>query len=584
MRMTSLSVSVRGSVLYATGAILLAAAATAQQPFPAPPRLAAQFDVAGATVQTLAPIPGGNGEFAVPIHLGGAARTMVLTPHDVRAPGFRLLVEDATGVHQVPTPPCTTYRGILLEEPTTTVAASVVGPAVSAIVYRPGVGGAPGQDWVVQPVREVDPTAGASLHVVYRATDTVPLPFHCGVANGAPVPQPTGGTDGGPVECDIAIEADVQFYQLNGSSTVGTQNDVTAVINQLDFVYDRDCDIQYDVTTILVSTTAVYTTSSAGALLGEFAQRWNTVHASIPRDVAHLFTGRNLSGSTIGIAQLASICNLGVAYGLSQSRFTSNFNARVGLTAHEVGHGWAAQHCDSASPCYIMCSGLGGCSGNVTLFGPTEIAQITAFAASRGCLDPVATVPQITAVTPGSTTVFAPGNVVLTGSGFTGATSIRVGTTSYTSGFSVGNDGSMSVALPNGTSVGPTTIAVTTPLGTSNSFPLTYTLTSPPKLRATPSVPSTGGLASFDFAGTPGRSWFLVLGVGPATTPFQGFPLIDPHLLLTAGTFAGPLGVDNVSVPVPPGMGLLIFYLQVLEANATPAATGTTNIVTTVLL
>lgn len=564
--------------------------ATAQFPTPrqAPPTLLAQFDVNAGTVQVLQPIAGGNRDFAVPIVIGGAPVTMALQPYEMRTPNFQLLVQDATGIQQVPTPPCTTYRGTLLEEPTTEVAASIVNGSVSAIVYRPAaVPGTAGEDWVVQPVRDVNPAAAPGLHVVFRATDTVPLPYHCG--NGVAPPQPV--LPPAPIgidttyECDIAIEADIQFYQLNGSNVTTTQNDITNVMNQVEFIYNRDCDIQYDITTIMVTTTAVYTTNAAGSLLSQFAARWNSVHAGIPRDLAHLFTGRNLDGSTIGIAQLASVCNLGSAYGLSQSRYTSNFNSRVGLTCHEVGHGWSAQHCNSATPCYIMCSGLGGCSGNVTLFGPTEIGQITAFAATRPCLSTVLVQPQITAATPGSVTIFSPGNVVLTGSGFTGVTSYTVGGQPFSSGFGVVNDASMSVVMPQGTATGATTISVTNPLGTSNSFPVLYTLTSPPKLRTTAAVPPTGGIASFDFGGTPGRLWFLLLGITNTTTPFQGFPLLDPSLLLTAGAFPAPLGIDNLSIPVPPGLGLLIFYLQILEVSPTaPLATGTSNVAVTILL
>jgi hypothetical protein len=565
-------------------AALCAATTVAQAPtaFPAPPKLAAGFDVATATVQALQPAAAG-GQIAVPFVLAGVPRTMVLHPHEVRSPTFQLLLQDATGTHVLPSPPCTTYRGELLEEPDTKVAASVVGGAVTAIVRRPGpLVSDPSEDWVVQPAREVDPTAGATVHVVYRATDTLPLPFHCG--NGPGAPAPVGGGVDTTFECDLAIEADVEFFQQNGSNATATQNDVTAVINQVEFIYDRDCDIQYAVTAIVVNTTAVYSTNDPGSLLGQFANRWNTVNAGIPRDLAHLFTGRNLSGSTIGIAQLASVCSLGVAYGLSQSRFTSNFNSRVGLTCHEIGHGWSAQHCDAVSPCYIMCAGLGGCSNNVTLFGPTERAQITSFAASRSCLSIVPQAPQITAASPSSVTVFAPGNLVLTGSGFTGATSYRVGTQVFTTGFSVSSDTTMSVTMPQGAAIGPTTVAVTNGQGTSNAFATSYTLTAPPKLRATAVVQPSGGLASFDFAGTPGRSWFLVLGLTPTTSPFQGFPLLSPQLLLTAGTFPAPLGISNVTVPVPGGLGFLLLYLQVLEANALPAATGTTNVATIVLL
>ncbi|MFY9345071.1 MAG: M12 family metallo-peptidase [Planctomycetota bacterium] len=572
------------------GALALAPAAGTQQPTvrPAPPNLLAKFDVSAGTVQLLQPQAAANGDQAVPVMIAGELRTLALQPYDLRTPNFQLLVQDATGIHPQPTPPCITYRGILLEEPETKVAASVVNGSVNAIVHRPGIRpGDPGQNWVVQPVRDVDPTAGAAAHVVFRASDTLPLPYTCGNAQ-VPLPaRPAPDAVGYDVtlSCDFAIEADIEFYQLNGSNVTATQNDINTVMNQVEFIYDRDCDIQYNITTIIVTTTAVYSSDDPGTLLSQFAARWNSVHAGVLRDLAHLFTGRNLTGTTIGIAQLSSVCNLGVAYGLSQSRFSTNFNSRVGLTCHEVGHGWSAQHCDAVSPCYIMCAGLGGCSGNVTLFGPSEIAQITAFAASRTCLSVVPTTPVIQSLTPLNVTVFSPGNVTLSGSGFTGVTSFRVGTTTYTSGFSVVNDGSMVITLPQGTALGLTTVAVTSPLGTSNAYPIIYIATSPPKLKNTASVPPTGGIVSIDWAGTPGRLWFLLLGIFNNTTPFQGFPLLDPHLILTTGVFAGPLGITNLTVPVPGGLGFGILYLQVLEANPTqPIATGTSSITVLILL
>jgi hypothetical protein len=232
-----------------------------------------------------------------------------------------------------------------------------------------------------------------------------------------------------------------------------------------------------------------------------------------------------------------------------------------------------------------MCAGLGGCSGNVTLFGPSEIAQIVPFAQSRTCLNVVPTTPVIQSLTPLNVTVFSPGNVILSGSGFTGVTSFRVGTTTYTSGFSVINDGSMVISLPQGTALGLALVAVTNPLGTSNSYPVFYGVTSPPKLRNTASVPPTGGIVSIDWAGTPNRPWFLLLGITNTPSPFQGFPMLDPYLLLTTGAFPGPLGITNLTVPVPGGLGLWILYLQVLEADATqPLATGTSNISVLVLL
>jgi hypothetical protein len=110
--------------------------------------------------------------------------------------------------------------------------------------------------------------------------------------------------------------------------------------------------------------------------------------------VAHLFTGKNLDGSVIGIAYLGVVCDVNDAYGLSQSRYTTNFSLRVSLTAHELGHNWNAQHCDASPPCGIMCSSNGGCGGDLTHFGATPLAAIIAWRNSAGCLTPSNLPPQ----------------------------------------------------------------------------------------------------------------------------------------------------------------------------------------------
>ncbi|HEB54014.1 MAG TPA: hypothetical protein ENI87_12235, partial [bacterium] len=303
------------------GTALLTAMLAAQDAHHAPPKLLAGFDVHAGTLQSLAIQRDDAGNYLIPVRLGQKPRTMALRPHDIRSPNFRLLVRDAAGIHTAPTPECITYRGHLVEEPQVRVAASIVDGSIDAIIHRPTGPNAPlGDNWVVQPANRVQPNAGPALHVVYRAADTVPLPYHCG--NGTPAissapPSPTG-TDNTRY-CEIAIEADTEFYQQNGSSVTQTQNDITTVMNQVDFIYDRDVDVQFQVVSILVTTVGVYTTNNPGNLLSQFRNNWLNTHANIARDVTHLFTGRNLSGSVIGIAYLSGVCTAD-GYGLSQSR------------------------------------------------------------------------------------------------------------------------------------------------------------------------------------------------------------------------------------------------------------------------
>jgi hypothetical protein len=76
----------------------------------------------------------------------------------------------------------------------------------------------------------------------------------------------------------------------------------------------------------------------------------------------------------------------------------------------------------------------------------------------------------------------------------------------------------------------------------------------------------------------------LVLNFTTAMAPVQGFNLLANPLVLSFGTFSAPLGIENVSVPVPPGLGILQFFFQVLESTPQGQVSGVSNLTTTVLL
>ncbi|MEC8653842.1 MAG: M12 family metallo-peptidase [Planctomycetota bacterium] len=565
-------------------ASLGASATVAQQVRQAPPSLLAQFDVHAGSLQSISLPVSQHDRFTASVVLAGTRYTMDVALHDVRAPNFELLERTSAGLVPLPRPDCVTYRGSLQELPLARVAATVVDGAMEAMIYLPTTSPTqPDTVWVVQSLRRVQPAASPSLHLVYKETDSVVLPYQCGTdTTGASTTPLPGGGDFTAV-CEIAIEADRQFWQWNNNSVTQTQNDVTSVMNQVDFIYDRDVDVTFTVVTIIVTTATVYTTNDSTTLLSQFSNFWNTNNGAIHRDVAHLFTGRNLTGSTIGVAYLGVICSQGNAYGLSQSDFTNNFNRRVGLTCHELGHNFSAPHCNGNNPCYIMCASLNGCSNNVTLFGPTAAAQIDGYAHNSICMPPPAAPPVLTSASPATATVFSPGGLTLQGTGLSTVDSYTVAGQTFTGGFAVQSDNQVSISIPQGTALGPTAVTVSNPLGTSNPMTFSYTLTQPPRLRSTALVPPAGGVASFDFGGVPGNQWFLLLGLSPLTSPLQGLDVLSSPLLLAGGTHAGPLGIDNVAVPVPGGLGTLQFFLQVVEGDPSGVAAGASNITTTIL-
>lgn len=565
----------------------LAAQDAVSRPYAAPPVLCNAFHVQAATVQHVTPVRVSNGDVLVEVEFAGQTRRLALQPHDVRKSDFKLLVRDDNGVRELPRTPNVTYRGVVLEDQGSWVAATVVGDAVQAIVHMQN-----GDEWAVQPVREAQPQAPAALHIVYRSADNQPLPWVCGTQGSlaGPVPEPVG-TDVTRIT-DIACEADVQYYQLNASNVTSTQNDITGVVNAMGAIYLADVQISFNITQILVNTSTAtnpYTTSIAGSLLGEFSAYWNSNRQGVQRDVAHLFTGRNMgqaSGGAIGIAYLGVVCNLGAAYGVSQSRWTTNFTRRVAVTAHEVGHNFNAQHCDAVAPCYIMCAAVGGCQNVQTTFSQNERNQIGGFAASLGCLAIVTSAPQIASLSPASVKSFTPGVVTLTGQGFLGTTQVLLNGAPLTSVFTTPDDATLRFNPPVGSVVGPMTVQTVNPSGSSNVVTLQVTDTNPASMLVSGAVIG-GNTLNWTFGGTRNSLWVLAISSVGTTSTVLGLSVVDNPTVLSYGLLSPFNGLGSYAAFVPANQlsGLRI-YSQIVELDLGVNITGisSSNVLSTLIV
>jgi hypothetical protein len=345
------------------------------------------FELREGTVQSLQLPAGGWDRFEVPVVLDGRPRTLVLAPYSLRGEGSQLLVTDATGTHPVPAPEETTYRGMVVGDPGSLVTAALFEGALEARVH--GLDGK--GHWFVQPLARVLPYAAPDLHVVYRAADVLPSSAHCGVGDVHGHGTSTGAPEGLSElrYCDIALDCDYAYYQRNSSSVSEAASAASYLLLDVSLIYQVDVEIRYSITAILVRTVPTYVSGSntgcpTGGLLQEFQLRWQQNHANISRDVAHLISGEGFFSGTVGCAYVGTICTSN-AYGVSRA-VSSNNAQNIQLVAHELGHNWSATHCDSAPPCQIMCSNLGGCAGIGNSFGAGERAQILAHKGTRTCL------------------------------------------------------------------------------------------------------------------------------------------------------------------------------------------------------
>jgi hypothetical protein len=184
----------------------------------------------------------------------------------------------------------------------------------------------------------------------------------------------------------IALADDHLMFNKYGS--VGDVEDHnTAVINDVLTNYDFEFndDLQFTIMTIFVATTAgndPFTTSNdPGDLLDSF-DSWASPPSNgfgVTHDVASLWSARNFTGNTIGLAWLDAVCT-GFKYNVLED-FTSDANLLRVLQAHEMGHNFGADH-DAAGAPFIMAPSV----GNVNQWSAQSITDINNYIASVNCL------------------------------------------------------------------------------------------------------------------------------------------------------------------------------------------------------
>lgn len=347
---------------------------------------------------------GVSGQFQVSVEIEGRDYVLDLVPHSLRGDDFRVLIDDGGSSngdvndlilyeHELAV---STYRGVIVGEADSSfVAASVWDGQLSAVIEN-----SKGEVWYVQPLAGVVDGVADGLHIIYSPLDVTPLDGICGVdvypglddnIATSVYNQFEGLENTGNQVCEVAFDADYEFFTRNDSSIEKSVYDIEHIMNFVEFYYERDTQITYEITAIVVRSAEPdpYNSTDPGTQLGEFRDHWVTYRQyDINYDTAHLMTGKWLDGNIIGLAWVGVTCNRSWCYGLSESKWTNNIYYRAGVTAHELGHNWNAGHCDGDGDCYIMCSGIGGCSGDVTKFGSRSISAMTGYRDTAWCLYP----------------------------------------------------------------------------------------------------------------------------------------------------------------------------------------------------
>ncbi len=342
------------------------------------------------------PTPGIDRSIVVTIE--GEDYTLELKPHSVRAESYQVLMEFRHGESFEYDPlPERTVRGYLEGLPESLVAGSVLDDGLHVVIILDEE-----NTYWIEPLGDRVAGAAEGEHVVYHASDVIASGGKCG--NDAADMQDQADADedtrqaAGHGECgeaELGCDADEEYLNAHGGSVAGVVNRIELVINTVNVQYENQVGITHLITAILIHTnppgtlpdsgtegenTYPYTSTAHTTLLNQLISHWNSFHNDIPRDLVHLFTGKNLNGDVIGVANcIGCVCTSG-AFCLSQSDCCGSNACSTDLTAHELGHVWNGQHCD---PCNTTMRSFIGCFNN---FGSFNINRLTNHRNSSHCL------------------------------------------------------------------------------------------------------------------------------------------------------------------------------------------------------
>lgn len=322
-------------------------------------RINAAFKLTTGDIAAIQVQDGPDQSLIANVQISGRSCTMRLFPRSVRAPGYQLLAQiEGGGYVPVDPGPSRTYWGGIDEHPGSVAAGSRTAAGELFATVRLGVG----QQYWIEPVSSHAPGEDPSLSISYRTEDVAECIGVCGTDERhriapASVGHSSAFAGGAPTICAalLACDADHEYYVAYGS--VNAVNDrIEQVINSVNVEYSSEVGIMHTLGTVIVRTVEPdpYSSTNADTLLDQFVNQWRNHHTGISRNACQLFTGKNLNGSTIGLAYIGAVCDSDFGYSLVQSDFNATYGCVTDLSAHELGHNWNAQHCACSNPPYTM--------------------------------------------------------------------------------------------------------------------------------------------------------------------------------------------------------------------------------------
>ena len=195
-------------------------------------------------------------------------------------------------------------------------------------------------------------------------------------------------------QMEIAIVGDFEFSRATLSGGLTPEQAVIARMNVVDGIFSSQAGVKLIVSSIDIFTDAAdpfSSTATPSTLLDEFANWRRATPAQSARGLSHLMTGRDLEGTTVGVAYVGALCNSRFGAGLSQGILLSSTTAAL-VIAHEIGHNFGATHdgesgaiCETTPQTFLMAPRINGSDR----FSDCSLTAIANEVATSSCVVPL---------------------------------------------------------------------------------------------------------------------------------------------------------------------------------------------------
>jgi hypothetical protein len=330
-----------------------------------------------------------NEGIAMRVPLGTGVGVALVERVDPFMPGAKVFTMTSEGERPLSTTNMQIWRGVLVDDPGSTLIIGVSPEQAHAKITRADTG-------EMFLIATSSAAQGAQImaydaRLLEAAGPMAPMPSCAGAIEtpGMTIMPPTGMVDPTPADVEqptgvscrvfnVALDTDNEFR--NHYTSAQAASDYAAfLLASVGELYTREIGIGLRTGFVRIwDTPDPWTATSTGPQLTEFVNYWNANQGSTQRNLAHLLCRRSLGG---GVAFLQGLCN-GVGYAVSANlnntfpypisdNSASNWDLMV--VAHELGHNFGSghTHCNTAySPiidgCGLATTGRPACETGTT--------------------------------------------------------------------------------------------------------------------------------------------------------------------------------------------------------------------------